>query len=124
MRLIARLGLAWALLIAADQQANAGPTFTGDVAPILFRKCASCHRPGEAGPMPLLTFEQARPWAKAIKAKVLNREMPPWGADPGIGEFRNSRALSRPELDTLVAWVDSGAPRGEGAAPEPPYFPD
>ena len=124
MRLIAKLGLASAVLIAVDQQTTAVPTFTADVAPILYRRCASCHRPGEAGPMPLLTFEQARPWAKAIKAKVVTGEMPPWGADAGIGEFRNSRLLSGSELDTLVAWADSGAVRGEGPAPEPPHFPE
>ena len=103
-------------------ETTTAPTFTSDVAPILFRKCASCHRPGEAAPMPLLTYEQARPWAKAIKGKILAREMPPWGADAGIGEFRNARALSESELATLVGWVDAGAPRGEGSGPEPPHF--
>jgi hypothetical protein len=129
-----QLGLAAALLLAAAgrpsgyvsailaQRSALPPTFNSDVAPILYRRCVACHRPGEAAPMSLLTFEQVRPWAKAIKAKVVAREMPPWGADAGIGEFRNSRALNATELETLVAWVDSGAPQGEGGAPQPPRF--
>src|SRR5580693_7558500 len=133
--LIARLGVASVLLAAlglycaspshaasAAQQPSPGPTFNADVAPILYRNCVACHRAGEAGPMPLLTFAAARPWARAIKAKVLAREMPPWDADPGVGEFRNARLLSQSELDTLVAWVDSGALQGPGAPPQPPSF--
>src|SRR4029450_13671380 len=64
---------------AAAPQAT--PTFAKDVAPIMFNKCATCHRPGEVAPMSLLSYEDARPWAKAIKSKVVAREMPPWGAD-------------------------------------------
>ena len=60
---------------------HAAPTFARDVAPIMYNKCANCHRPGEVAPMSLLSYEDARPWAKAIKSKVVAREMPPWGAD-------------------------------------------
>jgi hypothetical protein len=74
--------------------------------------------------MSLLTFADVRPWARAIKAKVLAREMPPWGADPDVGEFRNARVLSKAELDTLVEWVDSGSPEGLGTPPEFPTFPE
>src|SRR5688572_24127250 len=59
------------------------PTYTKDIAPILFKNCVTCHRPGEIAPMSLLSFQETRPWAKAIKDKVVNREMPPWHADPG-----------------------------------------
>jgi hypothetical protein len=74
--------------------------------------------------MSLLSYENARPWARAIKARVLAREMPPWPADPGGGRFRNEHALSDAEIATLAAWVDAGAPRGEGPAPQAPRFVD
>ena len=70
-------------------------TFHKDVEPILQKSCQECHRPGEIGPMPLLTYEQARPWAKAIKAAVLQGKMPPWPADPHFGKFSNDRSLTQ-----------------------------
>jgi len=90
------------------------PTFTKSVAPILFEHCVKCHRPGEiASSVPLLSYEMARPWAKAIRQKVLAREMPPWPADPkGQVKFRNYPRLNQRDIDTLVAWVDAGAPKG------------
>jgi mono/diheme cytochrome c family protein len=101
---------AWALY--GQGTAPAAPTFTKDVAPIFQISCQGCHRPGEAGPFALLTYEQARPWAKAIKAAVLTRKMPPWFADPHYGKFSNDRSLSKVEIDTIVHWVDAGAPQG------------
>src|SRR5882672_2369324 len=89
------------------------PNFTKDVAPVLQARCQVCHRPGEAAPFSLLTYEQARPWAKAIKAATLQRKMPPWFADPRYGKFSNDSSLRQSEIDTLVAWVDGGAPQGE-----------
>jgi hypothetical protein len=91
----------------------AAPTFTKDVAPILQARCQECHRAGEAAPFSLMTYEQARPWAKAIKAAVVQRKMPPWFADPGHGKFANDSSLTRGEIDTLVQWVDGGAPQGD-----------
>jgi mono/diheme cytochrome c family protein len=88
------------------------PSFYKDVLPIFQKNCQSCHRPGQIGPMPLLTYEQARPWARAIRAKVVAREMPPWFADPQYSEFVNDRRLGERDLDTIVAWVDGGAPAG------------
>src|SRR4051812_21733959 len=88
------------------------PTFTKDVAPIFQKNCQICHRPGESAPFSLLTYEQARPWAKAIKAATLQRKMPPWFADPHYGKFSNDRSLKQSEIDTIVAWVDAGAPQG------------
>jgi hypothetical protein len=109
---------------AAVAHAADAPTFAKDVAPILYEKCATCHRTGEVAPMPLLTFDDVRPWARAIKAKVVAREMPPWGANPENSlPMRNDRSLSRKEIDTIAAWVDAGAPRGSDAdLPAPPRF--
>ena len=89
------------------------PTFTKDVAPILQARCQECHRPGEAGPFPLMTYEQVRPWAKAMKTAVLQRKMPPWFADPRYGKFSNDHSLKQAEIDTLVAWADGGARQGD-----------
>src|ERR1700716_2594768 len=79
------------------QTANLKPTFTKDVAPILQQNCQNCHRPGEAAPFSLLTYQQARPWAKAIKSAVLEKKMPPWFADPRFGKFSNEASLSQRE---------------------------
>jgi hypothetical protein len=88
------------------------PTFSTDVAPIVFAKCASCHRPGEVAPMSLLSFKDVRPWAGAIKEKVASRAMPPWHADRAYGAFRNNPSLSEAEIVTIVSWVNGGAPEG------------
>jgi hypothetical protein len=95
-------------------------TFTKNVAVILQKNCQGCHRPGEPAPMPLLTYRQARPWAKAIKEAVLLKKMPPWFADPHYGEFRNDRSLSKADIDTLAAWADAGAPEGDPKELPPP----
>jgi hypothetical protein len=88
-------------------------TFTKDVVPVLQKNCQGCHRPGEAAPFSLLTYEQARPWAKAMKEAVLLKKMPPWFADPHYGKFSNDRSLSQKEIDILAAWADAGAPQGD-----------
>jgi mono/diheme cytochrome c family protein len=95
---------------AADQQV----TFTRDVAPIFQRSCVTCHRPGEIAPMSLMTYEDARPWARSIKTRVSTREMPPWHIDRHIGiqKFKDDPSLSDDEIAVVVKWVDSGAPRG------------
>jgi hypothetical protein len=100
------------------------PTFAKDVAPIVFKHCAQCHRPGEVAPMSLLSYEDVRPWARAIKSKVVSREMPPWGADPTQSlKMRNDPSLSPAQIDTIVAWVDAGAPKGNDAdLPPKPTF--
>jgi hypothetical protein len=117
----------WATLAAAgspDAQAPAVPTFNRDVAPILRAKCAICHRAGEMAPMSLVTYEETRPWARAIKTRVAAREMPPWPADPRHGRFRNEQTLTDAQIETLVAWVDAGAPQGDGTPPPPPPLVD
>jgi mono/diheme cytochrome c family protein len=101
------------------------PTFSKDVAPILFKNCANCHRTGAvAASVPLLSYETAKSRAAAIKEKILTREMPPWPADPeGSVKFRNDARLSRQDIDTLVAWVNSGAAKGNDAdLPPMPTF--
>jgi len=101
------------------------PTFTKDVAPILYEHCAECHRPGEVAPMALLSYQDVRPWSRAIKVKVESREMPPWHADPRYGTFRNARGLSGYEIATIAAWVDAGAPKGANEGlPSIPKFED
>lgn len=116
--------LVGSLLAASTVAATDSPTFYKDVLPILQANCQSCHRPGEVAPMSLLTYEQARPWARAIKAAVTSRQMPPWFADPNYGHFVNERRLVDREIATINAWVDAGAPAGsEADAPPARSFP-
>src|SRR5262245_40268574 len=90
-------------------------TFNKDVLPILQNNCQTCHRPGEVAPMSFLTYESTRPWAKAIKAAVLSKKMPPWLADSHYGGFRNSPELTATDIKTLAAWADTGAAEGNPA---------
>jgi len=93
------------------------PTFTKNVAPILFQSCVRCHQTDElASRVPLISYDTVRPWAESIKREVMTREMPPWPADPDRSvKFRNDARLSRQDIDTLVAWVNAGAPKGNEA---------
>jgi hypothetical protein len=120
------LGLCSLLIHPGSARASDGEpssvTFCKDVAPILFRNCVECHRPGELAPMSLLTYKDARPWARSIREKVVSREMPPWHADPHFGQFSNDRRLGQEEVDTIVRWVDQGAP--EGNSKDLPRLPD
>jgi len=100
--------------------ATPNPTFYKDVLPVLQKNCQECHRAGEAAPMALMTYKDARPWAKAIKEAVAARRMPPWFADPHVGKFTNERRLSEAEIATLTAWADSGAKEGKGSDAPPP----
>src|SRR5437867_4033217 len=95
--------------------AAAGPTFARDVATIFYKNCTNCHRPGEIAPMSLLTFTDARPWARSIATRVAKGTMPPWHADPSHGEFLNDRRLTELEKNTIVQWVNAGAPEGNPA---------
>ena len=118
------IGIVLALFLAPGpaSAAEEAPTYNQDVGPILLGNCASCHRPNQIAPMPLLSYKDVRPWARAIKAKVEAREMPPWFADPRFGEFANDTSLSTDEIATITAWVDAGAPEGDGPAPVVPRF--
>src|SRR5262249_53418509 len=106
-------------ITAAASTTNAGQsaprqppvTFAKDIAPIFQTACQVCHRPGSIAPMPLLTYADARPWARSIRQKVVAREMPPWFIDKNVGvqHFGNDRSLSDRDIDTITRWVDAGA---------------
>lgn len=108
-------------LRAADQK----PTFYKDVLPVLQQHCQTCHRPGEPGPMPFLDYAGVKPWAGAIGKAVSSRQMPPWFADPSVGHFANDRSLSNQDIQTILAWIDAGAPAGDATdAPAPVHWID
>src|SRR6266851_2299000 len=98
--------------VAAD--ATRPVTFSKDVAPIFQAKCQECHQPGSIAPMSLLTYQDARPWARSIKERVTTRQMPPWHIDKTVGvqQFKNDMSLTDEQVNTIVAWVDAGAPQG------------
>lgn len=113
-----------ALAAESNPQASAPPTFNKDVLPVLQANCQSCHRPGQIAPMSFLSYESTRPWAKAMKAAVLTRKMPPWGADPAYGHFTNDRSLSLHDVEIIAKWADAGAPTGDVKdAPKPIDWP-
>jgi mono/diheme cytochrome c family protein len=111
---------AWAGVVALAADSSAPVTFAKNVLPILQKNCQRCHRPGQVAPMSFLSYESTRPWAKAIRAAVLTRKMPPWTADPQFGRFLNDPTLTQSEIDTLVAWVDGGAVEGDAKDQPPP----
>src|SRR5437762_14088012 len=106
-----------AMTAALTLTAQAQITFTRNVAPILQERCQSCHHAGTFAPMSLVTYEETRPYAKAIKAKVAAREMPPWFIDKNVGvqTFSNDVSLTDDEIETISKWVDGGAPQGNPA---------
>jgi mono/diheme cytochrome c family protein len=115
--------LAAVLVIAASAAAaDTPPTFSKDIAPIFQQKCQQCHQPNSIAPMSLITYEEARPWARSIKNRVQTRQMPPWHIDPSVGvqKFKNDMSLSQPQIDTIVRWVDAGAPQGDPKDLPPP----
>jgi hypothetical protein len=134
-RHIGSLGAICVLIVSAVTSAGGGgaaqtpdgsaPTFSSDVAPILYANCVGCHRPGEAAPMSLLTFGEVRPWARAIEKAVAGGVMPPWHADAPAGTFENERRLTEAEKAIIARWVAAGAPEGNPAdMPAPPAFTD
>ena len=108
--------------VAAAQTDATRVTFTKHIAPILQRSCQGCHRPGSIGPMSLITYQDARPWARSIKLKTSLREMPPWFLEKNIGiqKFKDDPSLSDEDIALIGKWVDSGAPQGELADMPPP----
>ncbi len=101
------------------------PTFSKEVVRIFQKNCQTCHHPGDIAPFSLMTYKEARPWAQAIREQVILRKMPPWKPAAGCGDFRDARGLSNEEIQTIVAWVDAGAPEGNQAELPPPLeFPD
>ena len=124
-------GIGWVVVIAASMVLSgtisaSSPvkevTFNRNVAPIFYKNCAECHRANDIAPMALMTYKEARPWARSIREKVLTREMPPWSPDPKYGEFTNDHRLAQKEIDTIVAWVDQGAKEGDAKDLQTPEF--
>ena len=115
--------------VAADSNEGAGeapatPTFTKDILPIFQKSCQECHRPGTEAPFSLVTYEEARPWARSIKEKVVTRYMPPWHIDRTVGEYDPDPSLSDKQIATIARWVDNGAPKGDPKdAPPARVFP-
>ncbi len=108
---VSGFGVWCASLVSAHDPINTKITWDREISAIVERRCVSCHAPGGFGTFPLTTYDEARPWAVAIKELTLAGEMPPWGAAPGVGHFANDRRLTRHELEVIAAWVDGGAPR-------------
>src|SRR5688572_6564328 len=118
------LALALAVSAISVAQSPSTPTFSKDVAPILYKNCVSCHRPGEMAPMSLMTYELARPFARSIRTQVEQGTMPPWHAEAPEGTFLHERRLTRAEKNTLVQWAANGAPEGDRKdLPPGPVFP-
>jgi len=117
------LAFFFALRFSRGAEKMAGVTFAKDVAPIIQKNCVVCHRPGEVAPMSFMNYKEVRPWAKAIREKVVTRAMPPWFADPAHGEFSNNPRLSQKDIDTVAAWVEGGAKEGDpnDLPPSPKY---
>jgi hypothetical protein len=115
-----------ALLTASFLAASAqekSTTFYKNVVPILQNHCQVCHRTGEIAPMPLVTYDDVKPWVAAMKTAVQSKQMPPWFADPRYGKFSNDPSLSNAEIATIVKWADAHAPAGDPKeAPEPPHW--
>src|SRR5437764_1904073 len=108
---VCALAAAAAVQVRAQAPAPKGgatPTFSKDIASIFYKNCTNCHRPGEIAPMSLLTYKDARPWAKSIATSVSKATMPPWHADPAHGEFLNDRRLSDADRDAIVKWANGG----------------
>src|SRR5499426_2621226 len=117
------VGLAPFMLKSGAGSSAGDVTFNKDVAPIFFKNCAECHRPGEAAPFSVLSYKDLRPCAKSIREKIVTREMPPWSADPQVGEWANDRRLKQQEIDTITAWIDGGAKEGDARdLPAAPQF--
>src|SRR5215813_15325148 len=116
----------FSMRVTAEEDSKPGPvTFNKQVLPILQKNCQSCHRPGEIAPMSFLTYQEVRPWAKAIKSAVMKRQMPPWFADPAYGHFANDKRLTDADIAALSAWVDGGAVEGDAKdKPAPMVFHD
>jgi len=103
------------LAAAPAMAAGSPPTFSKDIAPIFYKSCIECHRATMFAPMSLTSYEDARPWLRSIKKRVTERTMPPWGSEMAHGTFRNDPRLTDDEIQTIVAWIDGGAPEGDKA---------
>src|SRR5580658_1831032 len=120
-----RANLSVFLLAAALVQAANAVTFSENIAPILYENCVTCHRPGQAAPFSLISYEDAKKRGALIAAVTKSRYMPPWHAEHGYGEFRDERRLSDAQIATMAEWVRQGMPEGDRTKmPKPPEFAD
>jgi mono/diheme cytochrome c family protein len=122
MRIFSSILLAAPLTVFAITAAGAAPTFNKDIAPIIFRNCSPCHRPGEAAPFALLSYADVKRRAKTIAEATESRLMPPWKAEPASFPYRDDRRLTDAEIALIQAWVNGGMAQGSGEAPAPPKF--
>jgi hypothetical protein len=118
LRFLTAVLLAAALVAPAHDVVTTKLTWSAEISRIVYRRCASCHREGGKAPMALITYEESRPWAKAIRDEVLNRRMPPWGAIRGYGDLKEDHSLTQDEISRIAEWVEGGAPEGD-----PKYLP-
>ena len=125
-RLLGQGGLSILLLqpalVFAHDPVSTSLTWTREISRIFAKRCQSCHRTGGPGPTPLTTFAEAKPWAVAIKEAVLTRQMPPWPAAKGFGEFANDISLTQEEIVRIAEWVEGGAPEGDPLFLKPRNF--
>jgi peroxiredoxin/mono/diheme cytochrome c family protein len=123
---VAKTDVAGCLLCRVARPKTEGAvTYTKQVSRILQNHCQECHRPGQIGPMPLLTYDDASAWADTIREVVAEKRMPPWHADAHFGKFSNDRSLPKEDLDTLLAWLDNGTPKGDDKdLPAPRTYPE
>lgn len=118
----ALIALAVAPAVRAHDPISTKLLWTQEISRVVYRHCAGCHRPGGSS-FPLMTYEDARPWAKAIRDEVVARRMPPWGPVKGVGDFRGDPSLSQIEIGMIVNWVEGGAPKGDDVyLPPAPRF--
>ncbi len=123
--LVLNIVVAGTAAAAPAMAADGAPTFTRDVAPIFYKSCIECHRATMFAPMSLTSYDDARPWLRSIKRRIMERTMPPWGSDMPHGVLRNDPRLSDQEIQTIVSWIDGGAPKGDIAdMPKMPAFAD
>ncbi len=109
----------------AAKRTQGMPTFDKEVVRLFQKNCQSCHHPGDIAPFSLMSYKEARPWAVSIREAVVTKSMPPWKPQPGCGDFKDARALTQDEINTIAAWVDAGAPEGSAAdMPKAQEFPD
>jgi hypothetical protein len=122
MRVLKIVASAFLVCSAVPAASTVSPTFSKDVAPILYQHCVQCHHPGDIAPMSLLTYKEARPWAAAIREAVVSRTMPPWRSDPHVGQWSNDPRLSAAEIETIKTWTEGT--KAEGDPKQMPPMPE